>query len=507
MKKLMLAAVAAASLSAFAGWEKVGTVQLANTAEITTAAVKVGEMTGNQMASAMAAGAIGNWSMIRFFGPMRQGQAMLFSLFLDAQKLAEAPAEAMESSEYAVLYPISLSKADFIKKHPGTVETNGVLVVKGGLDNEAEDEDDEEKTFVRFSPDGKWAAASDKLEQVDLALTDIPTAEKTLDGDLVRLRIGPKVMKSVTAAMAAAKEKEVDPNMFALIKSIAGVSAGVRITDQGIDFRGAIKAVAGTELAKSGLKPLGKEPLAFAGTNAVGATAVAADVSDQYAHVEEDWAVAVKALKDAGLDLAKVIALQSEKGGHRFVIDVAALIRLATDGKGGFGMADLSKLTGALQELQTVGKRPFKAQGPAYHYSIAFKEAVFSRSVQERFNATLPEAATKKPAIVNFFSLASIFKAVVPHAVAAGVPVAQQDAIKPMLAPLEKEALGGIAAMSWNEKGSYRFFMRVSADEIRYLGGVANAFMAVTMMNAMGQGCGGCCIEDDDEDDEDDDED
>ena len=400
MKKLMLAAVAAASLSAFAGWEKVGTVQLANTAEITTAAVKVGEMTGNQMASAMAAGAIGNWSMIRFFGPMRPGQGMLFSLFLDAQKLAGDSKEAMESSEYAVLYPVSIAKADFIKRHPGTVETNGVLVVKGDFDADAcvecdgddedDDEDDDEvdKTFVRFSPDGKWAAASDKLEQVDLALTDIPTAEKALDGDLARLRIGPKAMKAVTAAMAASKE--MDPNLLAVIKSVAGISAGVRVSDQGIDFRGAIKAVAGTELAKSGLKPLGKDPLAFAGTNACAAAAYAAGVSEQYAHVEEDWTAAVKALKDAGLDLAKFLTLKSDKGGHRFVIDLAALIKLVTEDKGEWGMADSSKLTSALQGLKGVGKRPFKAQGPAYHYSIDFKGAAFSRSVQERFNATLP---------------------------------------------------------------------------------------------------------------------
>ena len=181
MRKLIAAVIAAASLSAFAAWERVGSLQVADMATQGDAVAKVGSFIGNPLAAAGMAAAIADNPLIKFFGPMREKTPMSFALFLDGDALAKDPTGALDSLEFAVLYPVSISKDEFVKRHPGAAVTNGVLVVKGDLFDEAESND---TTYVVFSDDGRWAGASDKMEQAKLALAEIPATAKSMDGDV-----------------------------------------------------------------------------------------------------------------------------------------------------------------------------------------------------------------------------------------------------------------------------------------------------------------------------------
>ena len=114
MKKLLSAFVAAASLSAFAAWERVGSLQVADMATQGAAVAKVGSFIGNPLAAAGMAAAIADSPLLKFFGPMRDKTPMSFALFLDGEALSKDPADALDSLEYAVLYPVSISKDEFV---------------------------------------------------------------------------------------------------------------------------------------------------------------------------------------------------------------------------------------------------------------------------------------------------------------------------------------------------------------------------------------------------------
>ena len=142
MRKLIAAVITAASLSAFAAWERVGSLQVADMSTQGTAVAKVGSFIGNPLAAAGMAAAIADNPLIKFFGPMREKTPMSFAIFLDGDKISASPAEALDSLEFAVLYPVSATKDDFLKRHEGAAETNGVIVVKG----DPFDEDDSDST-------------------------------------------------------------------------------------------------------------------------------------------------------------------------------------------------------------------------------------------------------------------------------------------------------------------------------------------------------------------------
>ena len=511
MKKLIAVALAALSLSSFAAWEKVGTLQVANMSEIGTAATKIGTFVGNPMASAMIAGALADMPMIKFFGPMREGQAMVLTLFVDAKMLGEAPASALETPEYAILYPMSKTKEEFLAMHKGAVEEDGFIVIKEsavGDDDDVDDEDEEddedvEITYVRFSKDGKWAAASDKKSQVPQALEDIAIAVKAMDGDVARLRIGEKAMKAIVAS--AAKEEKADPNVIELLKSVAGCTCGVRVSDRGVDFRGFVKPVAGSELSKSCLIPLGADPLAFAGKSAVFATAQAENVSSAGEQVKANWARVTELLKKHGIDLARFMTMKSDAGKDTFSIKVAEIAKVAQAGgaTNEFTKLDVEALIKDVQELPS---DKFTAKGPAYAQVVELEGFESQWSVQERFAATLPEAAGKKPAHVTFFSLSSVLKAAFQQALAA-TPEEQRAALKPVFDQMGAETKCGIAGMSWAEKdkGALRFFCRIAGDEFKVVGNASGALMMMAMTGGTGMmQAGPSSFDDDDEDDDED---
>ena len=489
MKKLLSAFVVAASLSAFAAWERVGSLQVADMATQGDAVAKVGSFIGNPLAAAGMAAAIADSPLLKFFGPMRDKTPMSFALFLDGEALAKDSTDALDSLEFAVLYPVSISKDEFVKRHPGAAVTNGVLVVKGDLFDEAESND---TTYVVFSDDGRWAGASDKMEQAKLALAEIPATAKSMDGDVARLRVDEKAFNAITAM--AKTEKDVDAEIVAALESYKSVSVGLRVSDLGIDARAAIHFKEGSEGSKCGLKQLGQSPFAFAGKDAIYADVQAEDAGNAGQLTEESWAQAISLCKKHGLDILKFVSMGKSDKGFKLVFDVAALCKAVKEKDGAaFEKFDFENFMKDVQAAKSAKK--FSAKTPAYALAGAVKGFVPLWPVAERFAATLPEAATKKPYAVSFFSISSMLKAVAGES-AAFVPEEQRAMMKPVLDQLAAETKGGCACMFWRQGDVHRVFFRVSADECRCLGSFA---MAAMMFGMEGDSLS---VEDEDDDDD-----
>ena len=490
MKKLLSAFVVAVSLSALAAWERVGSLQVADMSTQGAAVAKVGSFIGNPLAAAGMAAAIADNSLIKFFGPMREKTPMSFAIFLDGDKISASPAESLDSLEFAVLYPVAATKDDFLKRHEGAAETNGVIVVKGGLFDE---DDSDSTTYVVFSDDGKWAGASDKLDQAKLALGEIAAASKSMDGDVARLRVDEKAFKAIASAVKSAKD--VNPDLLASLESATSLSLGLRVSDLGIDVRMAMRFAKGSENDKCGLKPLGQTPFAFAGKDAIYADAQAEGAGSAGQLTEESWAQIISVFKKNGLDVLKFVSLGKTEKGLRLVFDVAAICKAAKEPDGGpFAKFDVDGFAKAAQEIKPAKK--FTADTPAYALAAVVKGFVPQWPVAERFAATLPEAASKKPYAVSFFSISSIVKATAAES-AAFIPEEQRAVMKPVLDQLAVETKCGCATMFWRQGDVQRVFFRISADECRSFGSL---FTAAMMFGMEGDSADEPCDDDDDED-------
>ena len=489
MKKLIAAAFAAVSLSAFAAWERIGALQVADVTVQGAAIAKIGGFMGNPLAAAGMAAMVADTPTLKFFGPVRDKTPMAYVVFLDGEAFAKSSGDALDTLEFAVLYPISVSKEEFLKRHKGSSETNGVVVVKGDMFDE---DDSDETTYVVFSEDGKWVGASDKIDQAKLALAEIPATAKSMNGDVMRLRVDKKAFKAIQAAVKA--NKDVDPDLVESLGYSKALSIGIKVSDLGVDIRGTMQFDKGSEGDKCGLKPLGQSPFAAAGKDAIYADIQAEDAGSSGQLSEAKWAELVALLKKHGFDLAKYVTLtKSEKGMLKMVFDTKAICNMKDD-KGAFEKFDLEKFFEDAKGLKV--KNRFSATSPAYALSVAVKGFTPQWPIAERFAATLPEAASKKPYAVSFFSLSSTFKAVAGEASAA-MPEEQRAMMKPVLDQLATETKGGCASMLWRQDDVHRMFFRISADECKCLGGIA---MSAMMFGMEGDSC------DDEDDDEDDDD-
>lgn len=492
MRKLVAAVIAAASLSAFAAWERVGSLQVADMATQGSAVAKLGSFAGNPLAAAGMAAAIADNPLIKFFGPMREKTSMSFVIFLDGDKLSASPSEMPDSLEFAVLYPVSATREEFLRRHEGAAETNGVIVVKGDIfDGDKPDS----TTYVVLSDDGRWAGASDKLDQAKLALGEIAAASKSMDGDIARLRVDEKAFKAIAAFAKSADAKDVNRALLASLESSRSMSLGLRVSDLGIDVRMAVQFEKDSESDKCGRRPLGVNPLAFAGKDAIYAEAQAEGSGSAGQLTEESWAQTVSLLKKSGLDLLKFVSLGKTEKGLRLVFDAAAICKAAKEPDGGaLGKFDAEGFFKAAQEAGA--KRQFTADTPAYALAAVVKGFVPQWPVAERFAATLPEAASKKPYAVSFFSVSSLVKAGAAEA-AAFIPEEQRAMMKPVLDQLAVETKCGCATMFWRQGDVQRVFFRISADECRSFGSL---FTAAMMFGMEGDSADEPCDDDDDED-------
>ena len=493
MKRLLAAVLAAASVSAFAAWERVGSVQISDAKSQGEAAAKIGQLVGNPFAAAAIGASLADVPTVKFFGPAREGASTLLALYIDKDETVTDLEDAIDDIGYSVLYPVSLSKADFLKRHEGAVETNGVISVKGDFSGENLED---KTTFVVLSKDGKWAGAGSTVEQAKLAVKDIKLVEKPMKGEVARLRVAPTGIKAVVAALKAGKD--VDAETISQIESVKSFSGGLKVSDKGVDVNVTASFTEGSEFAKCGLKPLGDDPFAFAGKDAIAAYARAEDAGNNIWEKDEKWNELVALIKKHGIDLGRFLVRERKDAVLTYTFDLGAVFKFATEGaEEVFSKIDTDKFSAEFKELAK-GKK-FVAKGPASFDKVCMKGFEPQWTVSERFAATIPDAAAKKPFYASFSSISSVLKACVPHVLTL-VPEEQREGMKPVIDAFAVEAKPGLAMIAWRPKegDAMRFMFRVSADEIRTVGGV---FTSATMF------CGSDGEEDGSDGDEEKDED
>jgi len=468
MKKLLAVALVAIASVASAAWEKIGTVQVADLTSLVGGITKLGEFTGNQMLGLMASSAVSEMPCIKLFGPGRENVPFALPLFWDG-----------ENFEYAVLYPIAQTQAEFLTMHPGKVGKDGVITL-------TPDEDDEGGAtngvrYVLFSQDGKWAAVSDKKAQLAPALKDVKLAERPMKGDLAKLVVGKNGMGTIRKMIAEAEKKAETKDrakMKEVLKDCESLACGLAVDDKGLAVRGKLNAVKGSKLAACGLKPLADNPFAFAGKDALVAYAIAADCGQA--------SIEYKAICDL---LAKYgvktdfIAAEEKDGVGRYTLDIPAAVAYFKGATNELAKIDGKKLKADFDNLFGKGDS-FAVENPAMSGSLAVKGYTTAAAPAERVKAVLPEIADKKPYNLQTWSLYAIVKAVLPH-VLNGLEPKDRQMFAPILATLPPEGKGGIVSAQWREKDAHRFVFRVSADEFKSVSAGFSAFAAYQMQQAM----------------------
>ena len=511
MKKLVCSFVILISVVAFAAKEKVATIQIDNMTGLAQSCTKLGEMLGNPMASSFVAGALANNSSVKYFGPMRAdaGVSVVLGIYLDAAKLG-CTNENDKVMACTVVYPVVGGKAKFLKLHKDAKEQDGVIRV-----------DDDE--FTAFSADGKWATKAETAALAKSALADIELAQKKMGGDIARVRVNKKGLNALAEAIdKAIKEEKSADWLKPLGESIRGATAAVgavKVSDAGVDFSGLLKAASDSALAKFGKTSLGADPLKFAAKDAVYARATApGGTMRSKLSVDAQMKLVFKLIKDIGVDVDKFLSYAVKGDDLRIVGDVKSAIdyfkgaetnglKQAMEKKAG-DKAFMERLTGEYAEA-TNKSTVFEPCTHALNLSFAIKGYAGAASLAERFAATLPEAAAKKPFDCAFLSYVSVANAIVP-AVIASMDEEERAMVQPLLAQLPKERKGGMASATWREGDTFKALGRVSADEIKGIGAAVNVGMSFAMMQAMKGAAAGAAGDEDDVDDEevdDDDED
>ena len=490
MKKLTFVIVAAISLAASAAWQKAGSIQVADAQAFTKAVMKLGEISGNQMLGAMAAGFLAEPPGSKFFGPMRPNSTALLPVFFDDSALDKGFDKLGDAVKAALIYPMSINRAEFLKLHPGAVETNGMICVKGKITGDEDDDDDDGGLiYVAFTPDGKWAVVGDKPEQIALAMGSVSCAERPLEGALVRACLAPQGMSAVRKLvdnLAAEAKKSKEPFDDSVLELLAGIDSfwlGLGVSDLGLDFMGGVKPVPGTEMAKIGAAALPDAPFAFAGADAIMASA---DFTLDKGNVLEKWKPFEDAIKRNGLDISRFLKITYAGGTTKIVYDTPALAKyMASEATNSLAKIDSEKLVNDVKAVMGSSKaQPIRVAAVPQNGMMVMVGYKPKFTVAQRFEATLPDAKGRRLVTAGVFSLSALVQAVLPSVMSI-VPEEERAEIQPMLAFLPQESAGGCATMSWCEKGSIRFISRISADELKGIGTAAAGIMAFTAAQQM----------------------
>lgn len=518
MKKIAVCLFAMASLVASAACEKVATAEIADVNTLVAAVAKVGQMTGNSMLGFMMSSAVTESEVLKFFGPMRENSTVTVPLYVDADALGTNVLESLDKAvSVAVVYPTALTKAEFLRDHSEAVETNGVIRLVRGDDDDDEDADDDEageKTtcadgddvfYAAFDKSGRNLVFAQTEAMLRRVLADDAAAGRPMAGDLLRVTVAEKgigVASNVVAtAMRSvdAKEKadlELAQKLLAMVRDCAGA---IRLTDAGLEYAQTINVVAGSELDRVGKKPVSPKPFAAAGSAAIAGVAAAADSGSEVRNFE----VLRRQFAAAGLAFDGYLSCAETNGLGRLVIDLEAAVRYFTSDAFDTAKIDTDKLAAIFDQGDKSTVIPLTNAAATTVLEIKGHASAFA--LQDRLEATLPEAAGRKPVQVGFLSLSSLLRAAAP-AVIKELSKSDQSAVKMLLSSLPAEGRGGVAWCSWRENSAWKGLLRISAEEIQ---GVSTIFSAVTayMVSSAMKNAGeklGDADDDDDDDDADD---
>ena len=501
MKRLLSAIVVAVAMSANAvvTWEKIGGIQVVDATGLTSAVMRLGEISGNSMVGAMLATKIMEMPSNGFFGPMRQGASLYFPLYVDSDKLADAnDAEDFGNAvEHAVVYPMALPKEEFIGMHPGAVETNGMLLVEGEMFTPEEEWDEDSQVYVVFSEDGRWAAASDRPEQAVIALGDVALASRPMTDDIVRLELSPRGVAAFCKVIDNDAQRE-------LLSGLDGVSSALRIGDAGVDIHGYLRTAEGSQLSKYGEVQTSGDPFAF--DNGESVAALSDSLADQSGFAA-DVRAAMEICRTNGFDVAQFMSCIETANLCRITVDIPAAIRYFTNPSNKVDTVDVDKLFAALtaeEEMQSTTINP--ATG-VQNISVVFAGYRPAYSASQRFAAVLPELKGRPLCYAGTYSICASVQAGLEAALAS-MDDKKRAEIAPMVALFPKESAGGVATAYWRDGQEIRFILRLSADELRRVTTGASAIFMYMMMRenerryeAIDEECGEDCSFCDDDDD------
>lgn len=513
MKRVLVAALAAFAMAANAddSWERVGGVQVADTMGLTSAVMKLGEMTGNAMVGTMLAAKIAVMPGSDFFGPMRQGGSVYASIFVDADALAKA--EDMDDVDsfvrLALIYPMALEKEEFMSMHCGAFETNGVIRVNGDVFEDASEWDESDITYVAFSPDGKWLVASDTPEQATAALADVPLAAASMEGDILRLSVFESGMDAIRKAKAATLERREkdggkklslrEERGFEIIDGIASGLLCIRVDDAGVSMRGTIKTVEGSSFSLGGTKASVAEPFADADADAVIARFNGAFYEGD---IEKVWSACAAVLKKNGIACEAPSVSWTFDGSRlsRCVLDVGEMVKFYSNPSNRCCDVDFENACEGLGEVEDLsvphGLKPLDEPERLF---VSIKGNKPKYTAAQRFGAVLPEVSGRPVASAVVYSPCGVMKAVLQGIVAA-MDVKDCMKVAPFIALVPDEPKGGVAAACWRDGADFCVLMRMSADEIRSLATAGTAAFMYMMVQSSGDGEGEDCLGDDDDD-------
>lgn len=457
MKRLILIASTALVLAAEAKLEKMADITLADQQSLVNAASKIGGFVNEPMLAMMPAGLYaGNPLATMGFGPARADGRFYGALYLDGSATVDFMQLASgDKVKFALLYPVTSAKADFLAANAQAKEVNGVIDLNG--------------MSVIFSKDGKYAAIASDAAAARLIVADVADIPAVKNGEAFRVRAFKPFLQVMVNVMESDEEfrKVASAQYIEIYKSLTKMEFSLWAGDYGMDIRGSFDCVPGSLLSKLGNKPISSAtPIAFAGKDALIAFAYAADsVGYDY---DAQWKKFISLAKKWGI---KTDWVSYEKKGinSKFILDPAALAAyVKAEGKAKFD--ELNKKGDELEtDAMTLCKSTIETQSPEQACAFYVKGAKVALDAQTRFNKVLPNASKKPCAGMGVFSIYGGIKSI-GEVVCPLIDNKDIKEAKAFLAKLPTANNAAIAAV-WAKNGSltHTYHIRANPAEIRGL--------------------------------------
>lgn len=466
MKRLILIASAALVLAAEAKLEKMADITLADQQGLVNVASKIGGFVNEPMLAMMPAGLYaGNPLATMGFGPARADGRFYGALYLDGSATVDFMQLASgDKVKFALLYPVTSAKADFLAANAQAKEVNGVIDLNG--------------MSVIFSKDGKYAAIASDAAAARLIVADVAAIPAVKNGEAFRVRAFKPFLQVMVNVMESDEEfrKVASAQYIEIYKSLTKMEFSLCAGDYGMDIRSSFDCVPGSLLSKLGNKPLSsRTPLAFAGKDALIACAYAADAAGSDADAQWKKLMAFAAKWGGKTDW---VSYEKKGVGSKIVVDpvqLANYIKSEGEAKCKELEKNAEKVCG---DAMTLFKPTVEVKSPEQACALYVKGAKVPVDAQARFDKVLPGFSGKPCASVGVFSLYGAIKSV-GEVVCPLIDDKDAKEAKAFLAQLPA-ADGCAIAYAWTKKVplTHESVVRVNPAEIR------NLYVAIQMMQA-----------------------
>ena len=400
MKRLILLLSAALVFAAEAKIEKIIDATLADQQGLVNAATKIGGFVGEPMLGMMPAGLfMANPLSTQGFGPARGDGNFYAAVFMDGSEISGDIEQLIMNNKvkFAVLYPVSSSKADFLAANPQSKEADGVIPWNG--------------MSVVFSADGKYAAIANDGAAARMALSDAAGIPALKKDEAARVRVFNAGMQLITKILESEKEiAKMSPQYIEIYKSITKIELSLCAGDYGIDIRSSFDCVPGSLLSKLGNKPLSsRTPLAFAGKDALIACAYAADAAGSDGDAQ--WKKLMTFAEKWGIK-TDWVSYEKKGVGSKIVIDPVQLANYIKS-EGEAKSKELEKNAEKVcEDVMTLFKPTVEVKSPEQACALYVKGAKVPVDAQARFDKVLPGFSGKPCASVGVFSMYGAIKSV-----------------------------------------------------------------------------------------------